>query len=150
MLRPKQNGFVTRALTAVRLFVFLIISSGILYLKTGRPRFSGSLVASIDLRREGLTSTLTNSYKISVTNRISCQSIFHELSRARRVFGFSQGATELTFHYVDGQTDVAWLAPGMPKEYYTILIGSGAFRMPRDGLFRALKDGGVDVSEIPE
>jgi hypothetical protein len=136
------------ALNAVAM-VLLAIVAGCIYLHTRRPQFSGTSVASIDLRREGLNTTLTNSYRVSITNRVACEKIIQVFRNARWVFGFSQGATELTFHYLGGQTDVVWLAPGMPDDYYTILTSTGAFRMPRADVFRALQDGGVDVSRIP-
>jgi hypothetical protein len=145
----RKSGLVTKlALTAVTTVVLVIIA-GYIYLHTRRAQFSSRSVASIDLRREGLTSTLTNSYQVSITNRVACERILQEFSHAHWVFGFSQGATELSIRYLDGQTDVVWLAPGMPGEYYTILTSSGAFRMPRADVFKVLADGGVDVSRIP-
>ncbi len=72
-----------------------------------------------------------------------------EFAQARPVFGSTKTIGELAFRYESGKTDVVWMSPGMPQGHYTIYLG-GTFRMPSERFYQVLKNGGVDVSQIPK
>lgn len=109
-----------------------------------RPHFRNLHPASIDLRAFNVTST--NVYVMSITNPAACSAIVGVLSTGRPTFGMSKESFELTIRYADGGTDLVYFFPSYDQRY--TFIQGWTFTVATNGLYRALVDGGVDITKI--
>ena len=136
--------FIRDIFVLVAILVLVVIGY-CFYYHSRHPQFSGTSPLAIDVRVS--TDSSTNGYRVSITNRTTCEAILRRFREAHGVFSGHKAIGELTFRYENGKTDVVWMMPGLPDGYCDIYLG-GAFRLPSDRFYQVLRDGGVDVSEI--
>jgi|GEM_PF-2450754 len=140
-----QLRFARYCAAAIGIVFFGLIAFG-LYCRSKHPQFGGVSPLAIDVRVPSDYSS-TNVYRMSITNRAGCDSIFNELRQAQFVLDRNKAIGEFVIRYDNGKTDVVLIMPRLRSANSDIYFG-GAFRLPRERFYQVLKDEGIDVSKF--
>src|SRR6266542_4326547 len=132
---------------------FLALIGGCFFFESRRPHFNVAPPVAINVRVGGYAD---EKYKTAITNRAACAALLREFGRAHPIFGSTKVVGEFTIHYSDGTTEIVPFLPGLSHGQYSIIVrrpfprSSGTFWIPSERFYQLLKDGGVDVSQIPQ
>lgn len=148
----KKGHRVSRGrLLIVGTFVLFGIA-GYFYVRA--PHFSGSAATSIELTMRSPRSPKAESkvlVQADITNGPACASLFALLRSARLRKDHKCAAIgSFTVRYPNGKTDTLAVLPGHDLTGYEIRFDGWLYRLPRERLFQALRDAGVDTAKMPE
>jgi hypothetical protein len=125
--------------------------AGYFYIRT--PPFSGSAVSTIGITMFAPDSTRDSKPMVqaSITNAPVCASLFELLRSARlRMDHKCSDIGSFTIRYSNGKTDALEFLPGHDPTGYEFRFNGWLYRLPRDRLYRVLREAGVDTTMIPE
>jgi hypothetical protein len=135
--------FVRDLFIAVGVLVLTLIG-GCVYFHSRSPRFSGASPEVVEVRMYSLSGT---AYQSSITNREACDTLLREFRQAHGVFFRHRPSGEMTFRFANGKTDTVQVAFGSPQGYCYFYL-RGTFQLEGESFYRALKNAGLDVSNI--
>jgi ferredoxin len=124
------------------------------YIFPRAPHFSGDTASSIDITMSSPVAPDVKPevlLKTSIISEAACAPML-ALLRSARDHADHKCADIGSFHihYTNGRTDTLAMLPGHDPTGYEFRFGGRAYRVPRDQLYQALREAGVDATKMPQ